>query len=389
MNMRIKFTSVIAVLCTLVYIAVLGIAAYRIYSDIQTRTVIAEQEFIDLVDVSSSSAVLGFMEEPFKEAVHDALFESKTLAAIIVSGPYGSEYALERREGYLEIINNEFRFSNHFGITKDPFFEPLRITGVRNASIQAVYEYIDFSLVHRILFNTLLALSGALAIGLLTLFIDILRSNTKETEAAYYTAREASANNIKDTVSPIEDEVDFEIPDLSPELYEQDSTVSMNKTEYPEEVFTNKLADELSKRNPEQDDMVLLMIQLTNASMDSDSVRGLSEELKSFFSSRAFIFDLGTQGFSVILPGTHLEKAFFLAEEFRSMYLKKHGPGTDQDRDVRVGLSSCSSRNVEAERLKLEAEEALRKAIINNTPVVAFKNDPERYKAYLAKKKTH
>jgi hypothetical protein len=52
--------------------------------------------------------------------------------------------------------------------------------------------------------------------------------------------------------------------------------------------------------------------------------------------------------------------------------------------DLCMGLSSRSGRPVNAERLMFEAEEALERAMMDPVShIVAFKSDPEKYRAFM------
>ncbi|MDR0641743.1 MAG: hypothetical protein LBG07_04700, partial [Treponema sp.] len=52
--------------------------------------------------------------------------------------------------------------------------------------------------------------------------------------------------------------------------------------------------------------------------------------------------------------------------------------------DLRFGISSRSGRLIDAERIMLEAREALKRAAEDNAShIVAFKSDPEKYRQYV------
>jgi hypothetical protein len=52
--MRIKFSSISAAVCILIYIGAIGVGVYRIYSGINERRRIAKTEFTELTDTASS-----------------------------------------------------------------------------------------------------------------------------------------------------------------------------------------------------------------------------------------------------------------------------------------------------------------------------------------------
>jgi hypothetical protein len=70
-------------------------------------------------------------------------------------------------------------------------------------------------------------------------------------------------------------------------------------------------------------------------------------------------------------------------EFIRKLKLSPSIPGSALGK-IRAGLTSRSGRLVDAERIIVEAEQALLKAIREaSSEIVAFKSDPERYRAFI------
>jgi GGDEF domain-containing protein len=96
----------------------------------------------------------------------------------------------------------------------------------------------------------------------------------------------------------------------------------------------------------------------------------------------AFLF--GDGGAALILPNIDVDHALRMSEEL----LKKLG-ALFQDRSgcapgVYMGLSSRAGRLVDADRIIGEAMAAMSKAKGGGSKIMAFKPDPEKFRAYLA-----
>jgi GGDEF domain-containing protein len=117
---------------------------------------------------------------------------------------------------------------------------------------------------------------------------------------------------------------------------------------------------------------------------NDEMYRQAAEEAASFFSSRDLLFEYGKYGIAVILTGIDLDTGISKSERFyrritRKFPFKKGKPG------ICIGLSSRAGRLLNADRLTLESREALEKA--KHDPVssiIAFKSDPEKYRAFIA-----
>ncbi len=444
-SMRTKYLDAVALICALAYALTLGVGTFRLGTSVSERRTAAEREFAELVDRSSSAAVLGFMEAPFRETVRDAVRVSEALAAAIVTGPGGPEYAVERSPGYLVRREGSVAFAAVFGASHDPFFAPLRAGSVRNATLSAVALLVDRSLLFAILRDTLVAVAAITAFASLLLVVDILRSSptsslgeapapaaetfetaTRETEEFDIDIPDL-AEDIKADIIGIEPspaipggETAMEEPaaaDLSPDDLTAEIGVTLGEPEStppestpPEstaqasappqsapvglysprggigwEAYTaDRLASELHRCASFEQDLVLLIMEPFGEPGWEDSFAEFAESTVSFFTFRDLVFERGNSGASVILPNVDLDHGLRMAEEFRCKLSKGPTPAI-ADADLRIGLTARSGRLVDAERLMLEAARALAKAVEEEgSPVVAFKPDPDRYRSFIA-----
>ena len=174
----LKISSVVAVLCIVIYIAAITIGAVQIIADMGERKDRAEREFQDLADRATSSAViLGFMSEAYRETIRDFLTASDTLLGIIITGS-GGEFDFERYPGSAIVrVGNSPRFKTGFGYPNMHPYMNLVIDGQRNVTIHAIYSYIDNDHFLRVLRNSLLAVLVALAIAFITLLFELSVKN--------------------------------------------------------------------------------------------------------------------------------------------------------------------------------------------------------------------
>jgi hypothetical protein len=162
---------IIASICIILYMVALISASIRIYLDVDQRRAVIEQEFNFIADIASNAGVLGFMDGPFIDTISDALSATRTLEALIISGPDG-EYAFERRkDSAINWANNSPRFKNRFDLTSQGLFRPLRIHGLRNVNIQGAAVVFDYFFLNKVLKETLILILARLVLAFFTLFI--------------------------------------------------------------------------------------------------------------------------------------------------------------------------------------------------------------------------
>jgi hypothetical protein len=384
-------TAIIASVCIIVYLAALVFAAVRIYVSIDERRVIAEQEFFDIADLASSAGVLGFMDEPFVQTMEDALTASQTLRGLIISGPNG-EYAFEKERGtVVNWVNNSPRFKARFDLSREPLYMPLRIAGLRNVNIQAVAGTLDYGLISVILRHTLLAILAALVLAFFTLLLESLivkkpappwqdyqddhpRDRGPET-GAFAKSGEAPSEPVPAEESPSSL--------LREETAEPKGLYSPHGNIGWEDYTKDRLAAELHRCASFEQDLVFITMEF-KGKLPADFYNSFAEDAVNFFTLRDLIFERGERGISIIYPNIDLDIGFAKSEEFHNRILSKYS-GTFRSRtDLCMGLTSRSGRLVDAERMIFEATEALERALEDPVShIVAFKSDPEKYRAFI------
>ena len=133
--------------------------------------------------------------------------------------------------------------------------------------------------------------------------------------------------------------------------------------------------------------MSLLVIKIPGMTPQSDYYAEVCKTLLDFFQFKDFIFEYKEDGFAAIIQGKGIDEAMESAE---SLYanLKSTLNKTRTDTRPLIGISSRSLRLISAERLKTEAEQAVEHAATDNeSPIVAFRVNPEKYRKFITEEK--
>jgi len=400
---------IIAAVCIGIYLFALIQGAVRIYLSVEQQRITAGQDFENIADRALFAGNLGFMNEAFIEAMNNGLAINRTIAAIIISGPDG-EYAFEKQKnGAIKWVNNSPRFIDKFVFSGESLYKPLRIQGLRNVNIQAVALVFDFWEMTKILKETLFLIMIGFMIAFFTLLIDLLitkSSGNKNTETVYAERKPAAVHRqpaIQKDYKETNNEISVKNTDNNENLINTENNLdNLNNLDKNEEHIPNglysprshigweeytkdRLESELHRCSSAEKDLVLIIIEFTNI-LDDAAFRQAADEAVTFFASRDLLFEMGKQGISVIYPGIDLETGLAKAQKFQERILEKLVDSSNINSGLCIGLSSRSGRLLNSGRLMLEAAEALNKAKTDpESSIIAFKSDPEKYRAYISK----
>jgi hypothetical protein len=396
-------SAIIASVCIIVYLAALVFAVLKVYTSIEGRRITADREFFDLADLAASAGVLGFMDERFEETISDALSASITLEGLIITGPDG-EYAFERERGRaINWVNNSPRLKKRFDFLQE-MYRPLRIQGLRNVNIQAVAGAFDYAVLTDILKQTLLLVLAALTLSFFTLLLESLLGKSGKRVAQEKAAMPSMSppppprQPLPATPPPpppkrpLPPAAEKPVPAEKTAPAEEDSRDTPKGLYSPhgnigwEEYTTDRLESELHRCASYEQDLVLIVMEWKDSgSPDENFFNQFADDAVNFFTLRDLIFEKGERGIAIIYPNIDLDMGFAKSEEFHNRTLSKYPGLFSAKTDLCIGISSRSGRLIDAERLIFEAAEALEKAL--NDPVshiVAFKSDPEKYRAFIA-----
>jgi hypothetical protein len=413
----------IAAICIIIYLFALTQAAVRIYLSIDGQRTTAEQEFIRITSIALSAGTQGFMDEQFIRAMNNALGESSSIEALIVTGPDG-EYGFEKQQGRaITWVNNSPRFINRLSLSSENYYSSLPIQNLRNANIKAAAGAFNFNEVSKILKETLFLILIGFTISFFTLLLYLLLSKSGEkTETVY--SPDYAANAVQNKKKPETIIINAEpatpkdqnkkktetiVINAEPAIPKEHNAVQNKKG--PETVIINagpsmiekgpkglyssrsnigweeytndRLDSELHRCSSTENDLTLIIMEFMDMTNDS-MFKQAAQEAAAFFSSRDLLFEYGKYGISAILPGIDLETGISKSENFHHRMMGKFPPVYNSTSNLCIGLSSRSGRLLNAERLMFESEQALEKAKSDPTSsIIAFKSDPEKYRAFI------
>jgi len=147
----------------------------------------------------------------------------------------------------------------------------------------------------------------------------------------------------------------------------------------PQERFMERLRGELERAAAYQADLsVVLGVLLAAEATTEDSSARMANLVREQAPLPDLAFSYGQAGFALILPETDLDAAIAQLESWRR---KAAAAGLS----IAIGIGDRSGRHLEGDRLLLEAEQALGRAMANGgQKLVAFRVDPARYRVLEA-----
>jgi len=365
--------SIIAAICIVIYVLALVQGAFRIYLSVEDRKVTAEQEFSNIADLALSAGMQGFMDDRFEQTIKNALLSSKSIEALIITGPDNS-YAFEKQPGRaVSWVNNTPRFINRYTFSNQSHYRPLAIADLRNANIKAVAGAFDYNQFVKILKETLLIILFGFALSFFTMLVKILAGRKENPELLSVRTPGASGKAGRG-----QEEDDIPSGAGPKGLFSSRSGLGW------EEYIKERLDSELHRCSSSEKDLAFIALEFTDMTEERVFKQAAQEAIK-FFASKDLIFEYGEQGIAVILPGAGLDTAIPKAENFYQRILKRFPNSYMPAFGLSIGLSSRSGRLLTADRLILEASQALKKAKDDSkTSIIAFKSDPEKYRAFIA-----
>ena len=370
-----------------------------------------------------SAGEKGFMDEASRTRIQDTLIQSETLQGLIV---YGSDnaYIFQREEGIIIPVHNGngFQFVNRLGFSKEPF-----IVSVPNTTISALYSIFDYQLIIGIFKQSLVAILAAFCVafaGLLIQFLSKKPASIKQ-EDNFLTLngkRGIDESDLPELDLDVKtgDDSDFELPYIDFELPEIDSDFELpeidsdlklddidfnlpepdsdpqsdNKDEEPNYVPAAQsdtvphLESALQQCTLHDQDLACVIIESKEVGGSVKMYQDIAGQALEFFGITEGLFQKDSLGMSLILPGETLEECRTKVETFHKKIIDKYGDFFWEPSDLCIGISARQGRQVDADRLLLEASTALKKALNDpQNPIISFKIDPERYKAFLNQKK--
>lgn len=152
-----------------------------------------------------------------------------------------------------------------------------------------------------------------------------------------------------------------------------------------EEYMMPRLDSELMKSASSDQDISLFMLNIPKFDWTSDAGQEIISIIEKTFQFKDLIFEYGESGCSAIMQNMNIRGALETAENLHTDIISTLAKRSIY-RVVNIGISSRSLRLISGKRLANEAEQALLHAMNEkNTPIVAFKVNPEKYRKYISR----
>ncbi len=149
-----------------------------------------------------------------------------------------------------------------------------------------------------------------------------------------------------------------------------------------EQYMITRLDSELVRSASSDQDLSLFTIKIKDIDWNSDCGKEISRTILEKVKFNDLVFNFKEDGASAIFQNQNTDKSLVIAGDLHteiSSVLAKY----NEQHFVGIGISSRTLRLISAARLANESEEALNRADADS-PIIAFRVNPERYKDFLA-----
>ncbi len=228
--------------------------------------------------------------------------------------------------------------------------------------------------------------------------------DTEQEELSESESKENEETSLEDNENTKEEEKDDDVlaflNEKKQEPEEQEinnststSEIEQNKNDEPLGLFANngfgweqymltRLDSELVRSASSDRDLSLFTIKVQDIDWDSDCGKEISRIILEKVKFNDLAFNYKTDGVTAIFQNQNTDKSLVIAEELYSE-LAACIEKFNLQLKITIGISTRSLRLISGSRLANESEEALKRAD-EDSPIIAFRVNPERYKDYLA-----
>lgn len=147
--------------------------------------------------------------------------------------------------------------------------------------------------------------------------------------------------------------------------------------------LSEMLDEKIKKSLEEKNELTLALLKINGLDRGNTISNALVEILKKNIPDANEIYEYQTDGYAIILQNEDLTSC---ADIFDKIYekLTSYLKSNNSTNEVVIGLSSVSGRTLNSKRLITEADQALNHALEDpDSPIIAFRANPEKYKEYL------
>ncbi|MBN1686982.1 MAG: hypothetical protein JW852_10025 [Spirochaetales bacterium] len=376
------------------FLVFLFLIVWFVFRTINTRTdnLLSARKDLENISrtVTSSYLTAGSFTSPyFSETVLKSIGDDEHLKALVISTDQGRlefAYAVESRylPGTLDfkaLLTFPVSFSFN-PITEEAVFTSSVVPSGKDIRLDAVYGIFERSEVFPVVRELLI---GLLSFLLVTAIAIIVQPHlyAKHGTAAAAPGRQRAT---KDRAAPEEDAFggsDALEADADPSggLYSPSSALGF------EQHLEERLSAELKRAASFDQDLVLLLGCVNGLERADPFYAELSRMAREFFNFQDLCFEYGNSGIGIIIPNVDIDQGIQRVEEFKDRVDKRIGEETDS-RKLFIGLSARNGRLISGNRIIREAESALRRAEHESAGIMAFRVDPEKYRDYIASRKS-
>lgn len=208
-----------------------------------------------------------------------------------------------------------------------------------------------------------------------------------ESENQSESENETESFDINEYKNQIENDIEVELPseEIKPmEITNEEGTPSglfSPLTGFGWESYLNtRLDNELNRATASEIDLSVFVFKLQDIERGSDLCHKVCDYLSAEFQFRDMLFEYKEDCLVAVKIGSNIDASFTFANKLLldiDNLLKGIGK-------CYIGISSRSIRMISGERILLEATEALKHAVAEeDSPVIAFRADIEKYREYL------
>ncbi len=149
-----------------------------------------------------------------------------------------------------------------------------------------------------------------------------------------------------------------------------------------EEYMMTRLDSELVRSASSDQDLALLLVKVSGIDWTSGCGKDVAKGILDIAKFNDLVFNYQNDGVSIIFQNQNTDKALVTAEELLKK-IQEINSSFGENFQTLIGLSTRSLRLISGTRLLNESTEALKRADADS-PIIAFRVNPERYKNFLA-----
>lgn len=431
-NKGIKVLSICLAVLFAASILFLIIGTVIEYKKAPVRSQLTQTQFIQDTIVTSEYYQPGTKE--FSDIMRAKIISNANLAATVIKQNNAAIFAYPVSSPFIQIQSNGEPVLSTTSALVMLKSKAVDLTGEPYTINTAIYTMQPMVIYNYIRITFLLILGGTLIAGIALLYLYLMDQQIPEAKAVSLaipkdknpewapvaepeipadtpeTETELSnrdENPLSESEEIPQEQNDLEIPDVPdvPEISgcEQpqedplpEETCSTARQEEPVGLFSpvtgfgwesyleDRLDSELVRSASIEEDIVLIIIKIENLDKTSETAKKIYEQLLVFFKFRDLIFEYKIDGFACIVHDITVDTALSFADQIYDT-LSKIMTENGYTGKISIGISSRSFRLIPGKRLITEAEEALSRAIDDQeTAIVAFRVNPEKYRQYIA-----